>query len=379
MKLVIHDAAQVWGGNEKWLATLAAGLIARGHQVVVSCRASGPVREELERRGIPTSAVRPGTYGDVVRGVRFALWLRSQRPDAVLLTSWKGLPWGAWAARRAGVPRVVVRLGIVRTPDGYRHALPFRRWVDAMIVNAREIRDAWIEGAPWFPADRVHVVHNGIRLHGAPAPGVVEGIRAGVGAGPDTLLVVGVGHVARRKGFDILLAALARVADPGVHAVIVGSGAEMGALRAQAARLGLADRVHWLGHRDDVPDILAACDVFVLSSRNEGMANVMLEAMSVGMPVVGTDISGVRAALGATPDHPPAGWIVPPEDPSALGAALDEVLSDLRSGAGEATRRSAEAHRRVREWFSVERMVEEAERVLFPDVTGTGEPGTPRG
>src|SRR5688500_15783101 len=107
MKVVIQNTSRVWGGNEKWLATLAAGLGARGHEGVVSCRRGGVVAPELARRGIAVTGVRPGAYGDVLRGVRFARWLRRERPDALLLTSWKGIPWGAWAGRRAGVPRIV--------------------------------------------------------------------------------------------------------------------------------------------------------------------------------------------------------------------------------------------------------------------------------
>ncbi len=366
MKLVIQNSGPVWGGNEKWLATLAAGLLARGHEVVVACRAGGAVEDELRRRGIPTSPVRPGGYADLPRAFRFAQWLARERPAAVLLTSWKTTFWGAWAARRAGVPRVVVRLGIVREPDRRRHALPFRRWVDALIVNATEIRDAWLRAAPWYPPGAVNVVFNGIRPPSPPSEARVRDLRASVGAGPGTLLVACAGHVARRKGFDLLLAAFARAAVPDTRVVIVGAGPEEGALRAQAEALGIADRVRWLGHRDDVPDVLAACDVFVLSSRNEGMANVMLEAMAVGTPVIAADVSGVRRALGAMDAEGPAGWIVPPEDADALAVALGEVTADLRGSGREAEVRAGEASRRIREWFSVERMVDEAERVLFP-------------
>jgi len=115
MKVVIQNNSRVWGGNEKWVSMLAAGLLANGHSVVVSCRRGGTVQTRLERRGIPTCTVRPGVRADLVRGVRFAMWLRRERPDALVLTSWSGIAWGARAARLARVPRVVVRLGIVRT------------------------------------------------------------------------------------------------------------------------------------------------------------------------------------------------------------------------------------------------------------------------
>lgn len=375
MKLVVQNSSRVWGGNEKWLATLAAGLAARGHEVVVACRAGGPVPGELRRRGIRTATVRPGGFANVWRAARFLRWLRRERPDALLLTSWKDTLWGAWAGRRAGVPRVVVRLGIVRVLERRRHALPFRRWVDALVVNAGEIRDAWLRSAPWFPADAVHVVLNGIHPAAA-TDGARRSLRRELGAGPDALLVAGVGNLTRRKGFDLLLDALAGAAVPDVRAVVVGAGPEEGVLRDRAAGLGVADRVHFLGHRSDVPEVLSACDLFVLSSRNEGMANVMLEAMAAGTPVVAAEVSGVRDALGPGDGASPAGWIVPPDDAPALRDALAEVLADLRGGTGEAARRAAEARRRIHERFGVERMVDEVERVLFPP--GADPAGRPR-
>ncbi|HEX8692421.1 MAG TPA: glycosyltransferase [Longimicrobium sp.] len=369
MKVVIQNNSRVWGGNEKWLATLAAGLLARGHRVVVSCRRDGAVRPELERRGIPTAAVRPGVGADVVRGVRFARWLRRERPDALLLTSWKTTAWGAWAARRAGVPRVVVRLGIVRGLRRRRHARAFRRAVHALIVNSAEIRDEWLRSAPWFPAGAVHVVLNGIVVPPPLPPEERAAVRRELGASPDACLVAGAGHVHRRKGFDLLLEAFARAAVPDAEAAILGTGPEEVRLRAWAESLGIAERVRWPGHRGDVVRVLAACDLFVLSSRNEGMANVMLEAMAAGTPVVATDVSGVRAALGEQGGRPPAGWIVPPDDPAAMAEAMRAVLQgDL----GEVRRRVEEASWRVARWFGVERMVDEAEAVLRGDASARG-------
>jgi glycosyltransferase involved in cell wall biosynthesis len=363
MKVVIQNNSRVWGGNEKWVAMLASGLLANGHSVVVSCRRGGAVQPRLERRGIPTCAIRPGLRADVVRGVRFALWLRRERPDALVLTSWNGIAWGARAARYAGVPRVVVRLGIVRTlPPRGRHPRPFRRNVDALIVNAEEIRDEWLRSAPWFPAGEVHLVLNGI----VPPPPLTDEERAAargeLAAAPGARLVAGVGHMCPRKGFDLLIDAFAAAGVPASELVIVGAGPMEEALRARAAALRLAERVHWAGFRDDVPRILAACDLFVLCSRNEGMANVMLEAMASGTPVVAASVSGVRAALGAHDGRPVAGWIVPPNDPAALAEAIRDALTQPEL----ARERALEASWRIAHWFSPARMVAEVEAVLVP-------------
>jgi glycosyltransferase involved in cell wall biosynthesis len=363
--LVIHNHGRSWGGNEKWLATLAGRLMERGHRVTIATRVDGPVGTELARRGIPVSPVRPGGYADLARALGFARWLRRVRADAVLLTSQKGAFWGALAARRAGVRRVVSRAGIATTPRERRHQLPYRRWIDAVIVNSRLIAELWHRDAPWFPPEGVRVVLNGI----APPPPVPaedrERMRRSICADPAAVLVAGVGHVHPRKGFDLLIRAVAALERPDVRAVIVGAGPAEATLRELAAALGVAERMVWMGQRPDVPAILAACDVFVLSSRNEGMANVMLEAMAVGTPVVAADISGVREALEAAEDAPAAGWIVPAEDAPAIAAAVAEVLAAREASPGEVERRTEEARRRIDEWFSIDRMVDECEAILF--------------
>jgi glycosyltransferase involved in cell wall biosynthesis len=365
MILLIQNWARRWGGNEKWMLAVAEGMAGRGHEVVVSCRRGGEVARRLEGHGIRTAAASPGVGLNLPRALAFAAWMRRERPDAVLLTSWATTFWGAWAARRAGVPRVVVRLGIVRTPRRAWMVHAFRRWVDALIVNAEEVRHAWRRHAPWFPQERIHLVHNAVQPAQTSRGAAAARLRGEVGVEVDTLLVGAAGHAARRKGFDVLLDAFARAALPRAVLVVAGDGAELPALRSQAEGLGIAERVRWLGHRNDVPAVLSGCGLFVLSSRNEGMANVMLEAMAAGTPVIATDVSGVRTALGPDPAGPaPAGWIVPPGDVDALAAALREVAGLLRDRPGAVRERAAAARSRIRHRFGAERMLAETEAAL---------------
>jgi glycosyltransferase involved in cell wall biosynthesis len=316
--------------------------------------------------GIATTVVRPRGELDAVSGIVFARWLRRERPDALLLTSWRPLAWAAWAGRRALVPRVVVRLGIVRAfPRRGGRARAFRRWVDAMIVNSTEIRDTWLRTGPGFPAERVHVVMNGLRARDGERAGLRERLRSELGIGPATLLIGGAGHLAPRKGFDLLLRAFAAADVGDARVVIAGGGDHLTELERIAGEMGITERVRFLGHRDDGPDVIAGCDLFVVPSRNEGMANVMLEAMAAGVPVIATGISGVRGALEAEPGGAPAGWIVPADDAGALAAALAEVAAGVRTGSPAVAERTGEALRRVRERFGVERMVRECEDILF--------------
>lgn len=363
MKIVAHNGSRVWGGNEKWLVTLLVGLRDRRADVLVSCRPGAPVWQRLADEGIRTTPVRPRGDLDLISGWRFARMLAHEKPDVVLGTSWNRLPWLVRAARRVGVPRVVVRLGIVRALRPGRHARAVRRGVHAIIVNSRDIRDELLRSAPWLPPDRVHVVFNGVPAPDPPPPDFRERFRAEMGISPTTPLIAGVGHVYPRKGFDVLIDALATI-PPEAHLVIVGDGPHRPELEARARDLDVDHRVHWTGFRTDVANVLSACDAFALGSRNEGMANVMLEAMAARAPVVATDISGVRAALDPRDGSPAAGWVVPVDDPDAMGAALTRVLSRDLADREQVERRRVEARRRVEHDYSIDRMIDEAARVL---------------
>lgn len=367
MKAIFHNDSRGWGGYQKWILTLAQGLSARGHEVVVACHAGSPLDHAVREAGIRTDDRHPGADVNLPKAWRFRRWLRRERPDALILTAWKRTFWAGWAGQTAGVRRVLARMGIlepVHTRADRRFGM--RHWLDGVIVNTPEIKEHWLRSVPGFPPDDVHMILNGVGT-AVPEPAA---LRAELGIAPEERIVVAAGRLVEQKGFDLLLDAFARLDRPGVHLVIAGEGEEEAELRAHADCLGVAGRVHWLGFRSDVRAVLAAADIFALSSRREGMANVMLEAMAVGTPVVAVEVSGVREALGSEGDGTAAGWIVPPCDPVALAAALDGVLAALASQPESVRLRTEEARRRVVERFGVERMIRETEAVLFGPVAG---------
>jgi glycosyltransferase involved in cell wall biosynthesis len=167
--------------------------------------------------------------------------------------------------------------------------------------------------------------------------------RARLGLPPDAYVVAGVGRLVPIKGFDLLVAALvdvvARVA--GAHVVLIGDGGERGALEAQARALGVANRLHITGTVPHVMPLLAAADVLAAPSRNEGMGRVLVEAMALGLPVVGARVGGITDVIvdGV------CGLLIPPDDPTALAGALVELGRDAgrraKLGAGAPLRAEA--------------------------------------
>lgn len=380
MKVAVHNDGPELRGSEKQLLLIVRGLAGRNHDVAVSCRAGSAVAAALAQMGIRTTTVRPRGDVDLFSAMRFSRWLARERPGALLLTSWKRVPVAVVAARVARVPRIVLRLGLVR-PLGRSGARLLRyrtafRHVDALILNSPDAADAWTGSAPWFPRERVHVVNNAIDpARAAPID------RRSIGVPAEANLLLSAAGLEKRKGIGTLLEAVAKL-PPTVHAAIAGSGQEEEALRARAVELDIQDRIHWLGFRDDVPALMATADAFVLPSLHDSFASSILEAMVAGLPIVTTTGSGVSHVLGPTEDgsgghgpgahgpgnhglgnhgpgnHGHAGWLVEPGSPDALVDAIEEALSS------DGAVRGAEARRRACEWFDVERMIDRYESIL---------------
>ncbi|HMI57260.1 MAG TPA: glycosyltransferase [Gemmatimonadaceae bacterium] len=166
------------------------------------------------------------------------------------------------------------------------------------------------------------------------------GLRSELGLAPGELLIVSVGNLYPVKGHAVLIDALAKLRDRrGWRVAIAGRGEEEPRLRAQAAAAGIGDRVHLLGFRDDIADILAAGDLFTMPSLSEGLPLALVEAMSFGLPVVVTRVGGVPEVVTDGVE----GFLVPPSDPGALAAALGALLDDAsrRRQMGEAARTRA--------------------------------------
>jgi glycosyltransferase involved in cell wall biosynthesis len=151
-----------------------------------------------------------------------------------------------------------------------------------------------------------------------------------------------VGRLARQKGVDVLLDALALVRDHPWQLVVAGDGPERAPLAEQVSRLGLADRVHFRGwvQREDLPDLYRSADVFVFPSHDEGMPNVVLEAMASALPIIATRVPGNDELVRDN------GKLVPPGDARAFAEALQPLLSSetLREQLANSSRALAVAH-----------------------------------
>jgi glycosyltransferase involved in cell wall biosynthesis len=219
-------------------------------------------------------------------------------------------------------------------------------------VSAAAMAEAIRRGA--VRRERVRVVPNGVDLaRFEPAPGVRDEVRARLGIESDEFAWLAAGRFVAAKDYPNMLDAFARARTTAARSslLIAGIGREQQAARAQAARLGIASDVRFLGLRDDLPDLMAGADGFLLSSAWEGLPMVLLEAAASALPIVATDVGGNQEIVRSGE----SGLLVPPHDSEALAQAMVELVA---STAEERQAMGAAGRRQVAERYSLDRIVE---------------------
>lgn len=298
--------------------------------------------------------------------------LRRRRADVLHTHGWGSNAWGPLLARLAGVPVVVAheqtpfaRSGGLRV---WRSQLLVNRCVTGPFAEAILVPSAWsrralIEYERVDPA-KIRVVPNGAR---AAAPVDRAAVRRELGAGPEDRLVVVAAMLRPEKAHDVLLRAVSRLPDPArVRLLVAGAGpvqdpaGSRPELERLAGELGIADRVRFLGRREDVPRLVAACDVAVLPSAHENFPLAVLEYMAAGTPIVATAVGGVPEMI----EDGVHGLLVPPGDPARLAEAIADTL-ERPAAAAERAARAAERRRSTYDWGVIARTVLDLYRELL--------------
>lgn len=260
---------------------------------------------------------------------RFARWLQREDVAVVHTHMHYAALWGRVAGKMAGVPVMVTtehgkELWKNRMQVAIDHGLS--RWTARHIAVAQDGLDIR-RRRERVAEHRLVLIPNGVPLPDDTVNRLGrESVRAEFGLSPATPVIGTVGRVVEAKGYDHLLAALRELRNefPDLRWLAAGDGDRREALTAQTAEMGLADAVIWTGTRGDVGDLLAAMDVWVMSSIREGLPVALLEAMAARKPIVATRVGGIPDAARDGREA----LLVPPADPVALAAAVGTLLRD---------------------------------------------------
>lgn len=356
MRILYVITRAEYGGAQAHLQLLLESAVQRGHVAAVVVGEDGPLSRSARAMGIKVyiarNLVQPIRPDKDVRALADIMHvIRAFHPDIVHLHSSKAGIIGRLAGRLAGVPRVFTAHGwafsngVPRARRAMALALErlASRWADRIITVSEYDRTLAIRNRV-ARADQLVTIHNG----------VPDTLYRAEPARPGPVIITMVARFAAQKDYHSLVAAAAGLKGE-FRLQLIGDGPDVGAVRAQVKAAGLSGRTDFLGARDDVDQLLSKAHVFVLSSRWEGFPISIVEAMRAGLPVVASDVGGVREAVteGKT------GFLVPVGDVTCLRTRLQELLSDrqLRGTLGSAGRA------RYEQSFTVDRMLDATWRV----------------
>ncbi|OLE51166.1 MAG: hypothetical protein AUG51_24320 [Acidobacteria bacterium 13_1_20CM_3_53_8] len=362
MRILQINSARSIGGGERHLADLVTALSQRGHDVYVALAPSSPIRVELSallERNI--FSVRMRNALDISSAQKLARFIKEHEIEIVHSHLARDYPLAAFAVRKNVDARLVLTRHLER-PLNNLHAFALKR-VARVIAVSKSVERA-LRAQEIFPPYKIRHVPNGIDVEKFERAGHDFDREAYRRSLPTSarLLVGIVGELREHKGQEDFLRAAAQIAleIDSVDFLIVGEDPSpdkrYGAhLMHLIKELGLQRRVHFLGWREDVPELLHALDLFISSSRIEPFGLVMVEALACGLAVVATKTGGAQEII----EDGETGRLVPVADVEALAKAARELLEDAleRKRLGENARSAA------RERFNLARMVTATEQI----------------
>ena len=352
MNVLQVDTEPGFRGGQRQLLFLCRGLRRLGVETTVALRGGTPLEQVCRDEGFPFVVLRQSSPWDPRAVADLAGALHRERFDVVHAHASHAHTAAVTALRLPGGPPLLVSrrvdFGIGRLPlNRYKYGRGVARFLAVSRAVAEVLRAGGVE------AERIELVAEGVEPLPEPARSRDE-VRREIGLDPSTLLLLGTGALVDHKDHPTAIRAVAR-ASADVHLAMAGDGELKSAIEQCVAEEGAAGRVTLLGHRTDVPDLLAAADLFVVSSHLEGLCTSLMDAGLARLPVAGTAAGGIPEVVvdGET------GLLVPPRDADGLAAAIDRLATDLdlRQRMGDA------AAARIEGGFMAEHMVERTLRI----------------
>ena len=354
----------MYAGGEVWMVRLMEALCRRGHAIHLVCRPDAGIRPYAELAGAEVFPMRIRGDLDPRTILRIRSIIRNACIDTIITNMDKELRIAGIAAKCAGGRIVINRKGVDRPlKNKWRYRFTYNVLTSVIVANSEATRRTILRSAPWLDTGRIHVIYNGIDIDRFRLDRTLD-LRKSLGLKKNVLLAGFVGRLNCQKGIDTLLCAFDLVAkeNAAIQLLIAGRGDLQEQVEIFIREHHLSSRVHLLGFRDDIPNIMRTIDFLVLPSLWEGFGIVLIEAMAAGKPCITTDISSMPEIV----EENGSGFIVPPEDPESLAEAMRRLSQDPVLAA----RMGSRGREIVAERFEHSRMVDAYER-LFDSLHST--------
>lgn len=360
MRIVHLNTERGWRGGERQTLFLARGLAARGHACSVACRPDQPLAARAREAGLEVFPVRPWIEWDPLAAHRLNRFLKSWEADILHAHTGHAVGLGAFAGLGAPARRVATRRVDFPLKTNVLSRWKYAR-MDAVACISSRVRD--MVTAAGVPVEKAPLIPSGVELSSSPSAADRDRLRRERKISLQDPVLVHVGALVPHKDQATLLRAVQRVLweETRLTVFILGDGPLRASLEALARELGVAGRVTFLGYHPEVAAYTAMADVFVFSSKEEGLGTALLDALALGVPTAATAAGGIPDIYGG----PAAPELSPPGDPAALARNILSVLKDP----AEAARRVARGRERAM-LFTVDSMVERYER-LYEKITAS--------
>jgi glycosyltransferase involved in cell wall biosynthesis len=324
MRILHTEWSEGWGGQERRVMADLVGMGERGHSMYLATRPQARIAAEARAAGITVVTLPMRGNADLVSIARLARYLRAHRIQVVNTHSGVDSWIGALAAKLARVPALVrtrhLHLPLRRGWSNFVHFLP-----DTVITCGQAMQQLLVRDCG-FPEDRVVSIPTGIDFPRFTPSASRDATRQELGIDEHSFVVLMVGIIRGVKRHEVALRAFKEFSrgNPNTRLLLAGEGPMRSDMERLAKELAISDRVIFLGHREDIPDLMAAADVLLLTSRSEGIPQAISQAMGTGLPVIATMVGGVPELIV----NEVTGLLVPPENPPAVAAALQRVAAD---------------------------------------------------
>jgi glycosyltransferase involved in cell wall biosynthesis len=350
LSVVGVDPELGFGGGETQVLGLTLALAAAGHRAELICDPAGRLWERATAEGIRCHPIRIRNAIDLAAGVKLRAILKREHYDVVHFHTSRAHSMAPFA--RGFASTLVVTRRMDYRPNRVFAPLLFNRAVDGVVAISDGVADSL--AAAGVDRRRVTVVHSGVDCSRFRPPTAQErtDARSALGISDGEILISAVGALEQRKGHRYLIEAIGALAPPPaslkLKCFIVGQGSVHKVLQGEIAVIRSLERIKLLGRVDDVRELLWASDIFAMPSLNEGLGVAALEAMASALPVIASNVGGLREAV----EDERTGIIVPPANSKQIASAIQRLAEsdELRTQMGSAARA------RVVENYSMEKM-----------------------
>ncbi len=348
MKILLLNSERGWRGGEAQTLLLAEGLQAKGDSVIIGCPENSPLAQRAMTANIETISLSMKGSFALSSVWRLRQWIAAQKPDIIHAQTAHAHSAAALALYGKTTPLIVARRvnfplsrsGFTRWKYGRAHAITaISRAVCSTLEQAG------------IAAHKIHLVPDGVVLPSTASMALTENTLAlPLPAGHK--LVLCIANMSAEKDHETLLKAWKIVEEAAAQAqlILVGEGERRALLEDVVFSLGLKN-CHFIGFRTDIPALLQRAYVVVLSSREEGLGSILLEAQARGIPIVATNAGGIPEAVA----HNQTGYLVPVGDSSAFAASLLQLLNDTDAH----NRFATEAKQHIERTFSAAKIIDQ--------------------